>query len=654
MACAECRRQLTAAADPALAAASWAAIADRIDRPRPRAGRAGAATGSGSAATSPACSAATPALQAAGLVAVVRPRRRRRGAVARRPTPTGPFLVLAPLVPLAAVAASFAPAADPAGEAGVGHPAARRRARRPARHRHPRASASSLARSAALALPDLGPAAAAWVLPALALALGALALGTWLRVEVAVGSLGRGWLLAVWLGVVARRPRRRRRRLRHLRRRRPADRRSPSPSPRPPSSPPGATASQPWRPSDDQRHAHGVGRPGCASGSARPSPSTVSTPPSPPASTGCSARTAPARPRCCASWPPCCPPTTAGSRRSASTRPRPPAASPSAAGSATCPRSPGFHRQFSAFDFVDYVAILKEWADRKPRHDEVRRVLTLVGLDAVMHKRIRQLSGGMRRRVGIAQALLGRPDLLVLDEPTAGLDPEQRLRFRELLGTEAAGATVLLSTHQTDDVAALCQHVVVLLAGQIRFTGTPGDLAALADGPGLARQPTATRAPTWPGSPARAGSATSASRPPAPSSSSPPSRTATSCSPAATPAADGEALAVVTRLAPQLAGRRRVPCSLGALIVGEPTIAVVCGRPAVALICWARHVRRGRSGRTPVVGAAASLPPPPTNSSSSTVVDRPPTVSSPAPSGGSRPASSSSAPGRGSGSASAW
>jgi ABC-2 type transport system ATP-binding protein len=146
------------------------------------------------------------------------------------------------------------------------------------------------------------------------------------------------------------------------------------------------------------------------------------------------------------------------------------------------PQEPGFHRQFSAFDFVDYVAILKEWADRKTRHDEVRRVLGLVDLDSVMHKRIGQLSGGMRRRVGIAQALIGRPDLLVLDEPTAGLDPEQRLRFRELLGTEASGATVLLSTHQTDDVAALCHNVVVLLSGQVRYTGTPAGLAALAEG----------------------------------------------------------------------------------------------------------------------------------------------------------------------------
>jgi ABC-2 type transport system ATP-binding protein len=144
------------------------------------------------------------------------------------------------------------------------------------------------------------------------------------------------------------------------------------------------------------------------------------------------------------------------------------------------PQEPGFHRQFSAFEFVDYVAILKEWADRRPRHDEVRRVLSLVGLEPVMHKRIRHLSGGMRRRVGIAQALLGRPDLLVLDEPTAGLDPEQRLRFRELLGTEAAGATVLLSTHQTDDVAALCHRVVVLLEGTVRYAGSPAGLAAMA------------------------------------------------------------------------------------------------------------------------------------------------------------------------------
>jgi ABC-2 type transport system ATP-binding protein len=146
------------------------------------------------------------------------------------------------------------------------------------------------------------------------------------------------------------------------------------------------------------------------------------------------------------------------------------------------PQEPGFHRSFSAFEFVDYVAILKEWGDRRARHDEVRRVLALVGLEAVMGTAIRKLSGGMRRRVAIAQALLGDPDLLVLDEPTAGLDPEQRLRFRELLSAVAARSTVLLSTHQTDDVAALCNRVVVLLAGTVRFAGTPADLAGLAAG----------------------------------------------------------------------------------------------------------------------------------------------------------------------------
>ncbi len=146
------------------------------------------------------------------------------------------------------------------------------------------------------------------------------------------------------------------------------------------------------------------------------------------------------------------------------------------------PQEPGFHPNFTAFEFVDYVAILKEWGERKGRHDEVRRVLCLVGLEAVMHKRLRKLSGGMRRRVGIAQALIGDPELLILDEPTAGLDPEQRLRFRELLSALADRSTILLSTHQTDDVAALCSRVAVLLGGVNRFLGTPGELAELARG----------------------------------------------------------------------------------------------------------------------------------------------------------------------------
>lgn len=146
------------------------------------------------------------------------------------------------------------------------------------------------------------------------------------------------------------------------------------------------------------------------------------------------------------------------------------------------PQEPGFHRNFTAFEFVDYVAILKEMTERRARHDEVRRVLALVGLEQVTGKRIKALSGGMRRRVGLAQALLGNPDLLALDEPTAGLDPEQRLRFRELVSATTSDQTVVLSTHQTEDVAALCPRVVVMHEGAVRFDGSPRELAELARG----------------------------------------------------------------------------------------------------------------------------------------------------------------------------
>jgi ABC-2 type transport system ATP-binding protein len=143
------------------------------------------------------------------------------------------------------------------------------------------------------------------------------------------------------------------------------------------------------------------------------------------------------------------------------------------------PQNPGLYPGFTAYDLVDYVAVLKEHTDRAARQREVRRVLEMVELHDVMHKKIRTLSGGMRQRVALAAALLGDPDLLVLDEPANGLDPDQRLRLRSVL---SQAPTVLMSTHNISEVSALCQRVFVMFSGRIRFAGTPAELAGLALG----------------------------------------------------------------------------------------------------------------------------------------------------------------------------
>ena len=146
------------------------------------------------------------------------------------------------------------------------------------------------------------------------------------------------------------------------------------------------------------------------------------------------------------------------------------------------PQEPGYSRSFTAFELVDYVAVLKEMTDRRERHDEVRRVLEMVDLAELSGRKVRALSGGMRRRLGLAQALLRDPRLVVLDEPTVGLDPEQRLRFRDLISRAGEDRTVVLSTHQTEDVAALCEHVVVVDRGRTLFAGSVPELVDAAQG----------------------------------------------------------------------------------------------------------------------------------------------------------------------------
>ncbi|TDQ49584.1 ATP-binding cassette domain-containing protein [Actinorugispora endophytica] len=146
------------------------------------------------------------------------------------------------------------------------------------------------------------------------------------------------------------------------------------------------------------------------------------------------------------------------------------------------PQNPVFYPNFTAFTLLDYIAILKEVGGRRARHDEVRRVLDQVGLTDRRHTRVRRLSGGMRQRLGLAGALLGEPGLLLLDEPTIGLDPEQRIRFRDLVSEFAATRAVVLSTHQTEDVAAVCDRVVVLDEGLVVFADTPAALTDRARG----------------------------------------------------------------------------------------------------------------------------------------------------------------------------
>jgi ABC-2 type transport system ATP-binding protein len=142
------------------------------------------------------------------------------------------------------------------------------------------------------------------------------------------------------------------------------------------------------------------------------------------------------------------------------------------------PQNLGYYPNFTVFEFVEYFALLKEIPPGKAR-TATAEAIERVDLGARAKTKLRALSGGMLRRVGIAQAIVNNPELLLLDEPTAGLDPEQRVGFRALLREIGTSATVVVSTHLVEDVGAACDRVGLMHGGKIVFHGTPGQLTEL-------------------------------------------------------------------------------------------------------------------------------------------------------------------------------
>lgn len=146
------------------------------------------------------------------------------------------------------------------------------------------------------------------------------------------------------------------------------------------------------------------------------------------------------------------------------------------------PQEMGVYPDLNAREFLDYVAILKGLDDRRARQKRVDELLEIVSLTMVARRKLKTFSGGMKRRVGIAQALLNDPRLLIVDEPTAGLDPEERIRFRNLLSDLGGERTVLLSTHIVEDIAQTCRNLAILKSGHVVFQGTTIDLIGQARG----------------------------------------------------------------------------------------------------------------------------------------------------------------------------
>ncbi len=133
-----------------------------------------------------------------------------------------------------------------------------------------------------------------------------------------------------------------------------------------------------------------------------------------------------------------------------------------------------FFSKLRTYEFLDYAACVSGISDRRQRKEAVDAMLEQVGLFEVRERFAERLSGGMKRRLGIAQALIHKPKLIIVDEPTTGLDPEERIRFRNLLSTiSGQDVTIILSTHIVGDISSTCSRMALLHQGQLAFLGSP-------------------------------------------------------------------------------------------------------------------------------------------------------------------------------------
>jgi multidrug efflux pump subunit AcrB/ABC-type multidrug transport system ATPase subunit len=146
------------------------------------------------------------------------------------------------------------------------------------------------------------------------------------------------------------------------------------------------------------------------------------------------------------------------------------------------PQEFGMYENLTAWEFLHYVGIMKKLVDREVREERVDYVLNAVHMSEHKHEKIGSYSGGMKQRIGIAQILLHLPRILVVDEPTAGLDPRERIRFRNLLVELSKERIVIFSTHIIEDVSSSCNQVAVIKSGEVKYLGEPVRMAHIAEG----------------------------------------------------------------------------------------------------------------------------------------------------------------------------